>query len=102
EFAVPSLYFHELTADIAEYIQVAAVLHTFKVLSSAPSTSAADRPLSLKDSGEDSFNLFCGWSHFLHFCQLDTPTPLLCALLPQGEEWVTKEFERQWHFLLHR
>ncbi|PWV17083.1 hypothetical protein C3747_20g276 [Trypanosoma cruzi] len=51
EFAVPSLYFHELTADIAEYIQVAAVLHTFKVLSSAPSTSAADRPVSLKGFG---------------------------------------------------
>ncbi|KAF5220871.1 hypothetical protein C3747_107g24 [Trypanosoma cruzi] len=51
EFAVPSLYVHELTADIAEYIQVAAVLHTFKVLSSAPLTSAAVRPVSLKDSG---------------------------------------------------
>ncbi|RNE95579.1 hypothetical protein TcG_13345, partial [Trypanosoma cruzi] len=53
EPAVPSLYFHELTAYIAEYIQVAAVLHAFKVLSSAPSTSAADRPVSLKDSGEE-------------------------------------------------
>ncbi|PWV20678.1 hypothetical protein C3747_5g725 [Trypanosoma cruzi] len=51
EFAVPSLYGHELAADIAEYIQVATVLHTFKVLSSAPSTSAADRPVSLKDLG---------------------------------------------------
>ncbi|PWV08880.1 hypothetical protein C3747_85g81 [Trypanosoma cruzi] len=54
EFAVPSLYVHELTADIAEYIQAAAVLHAFKVLSSAPSTSAADRPVSLKDSGGGS------------------------------------------------
>ncbi|PWV03943.1 hypothetical protein C3747_166g70 [Trypanosoma cruzi] len=54
EFAVPSLYFHELAADIAEYIQVAAVLHTFKVLSSAPSTSAAERPVPLKDSGGGS------------------------------------------------
>ncbi|PWV17033.1 hypothetical protein C3747_20g139 [Trypanosoma cruzi] len=50
EFSV-SLYLHELTADIAEYIHVAAVLHTFKVLYSAPSTSAVDRPVSLKDSG---------------------------------------------------
>ncbi|RNC32683.1 hypothetical protein TcCL_Unassigned04683, partial [Trypanosoma cruzi] len=54
EFAISSLYFHELTADIAEYIQVAAVLHTFKVLSSAPSTSAVDRPVPLKDSGGGS------------------------------------------------
>ncbi|PWU83153.1 hypothetical protein C4B63_377g8 [Trypanosoma cruzi] len=51
EPAVPSLYFHELTAYIAEYIKVAAVLHAFKVLSSAPSTSAADRPVPLKDLG---------------------------------------------------
>ncbi|PWU88853.1 hypothetical protein C3747_418g19 [Trypanosoma cruzi] len=54
EPAVPSLYFHELAADIAEYIQVAAVLHTFKVLSSAPSTSAAERPVPLEDSGGGS------------------------------------------------
>ncbi|RNC54329.1 hypothetical protein TcCL_ESM08259 [Trypanosoma cruzi] len=51
EFSVPSLYFNELTADIAEYIQVAAVPHTFNVFSSAPSTSAVDRPVSLKDLG---------------------------------------------------
>ncbi|PWU93372.1 hypothetical protein C3747_298g27 [Trypanosoma cruzi] len=57
EPAVPSLYFHELAADIAEYIQVAAVLHTFKVLSSAPSTSAAERPVPLKDSGGGSVQL---------------------------------------------
>ncbi|KAF8297467.1 hypothetical protein TcYC6_0078460 [Trypanosoma cruzi] len=42
EPAVSLLYVHGLTADIAEYIQVAAVLHAFKVLSSAPSTSAVD------------------------------------------------------------
>ncbi|KAF5226011.1 hypothetical protein ECC02_000942 [Trypanosoma cruzi] len=54
EFAVPSLYFNELTADIAEYIQVAAVPHTFNVLSSAPSTSAVDRPVSLKNLGGGS------------------------------------------------
>ncbi|RNE99451.1 hypothetical protein TcG_11951 [Trypanosoma cruzi] len=51
EFAVSFLYCYGPTADIAEYIQVAAVLHTFKVFSSAPLTSAADRPVSLKDSG---------------------------------------------------
>ncbi|EKG08500.1 hypothetical protein TCSYLVIO_000352, partial [Trypanosoma cruzi] len=51
EFAVSSLYVYELTAYIAEYIQVAAVLHAFKVLSSAPSTAAADRPVPLKDLG---------------------------------------------------
>ncbi|RNC39374.1 putative leucine-rich repeat protein, partial [Trypanosoma cruzi] len=54
ELAVSLLCVHGLTADIAEYIQVAAVLHTFNVLSSAPSTSAADRPVSLKDSGGGS------------------------------------------------
>ncbi|RNC39882.1 putative leucine-rich repeat protein, partial [Trypanosoma cruzi] len=54
EPAVPSLYFYELAADIAEYIQVATVLHTFKVLSSAPSTSAFDRPVPLKDLGGGS------------------------------------------------
>ncbi|PWV03734.1 hypothetical protein C3747_170g68 [Trypanosoma cruzi] len=102
EFAVPSLYFHELAADIAEYIQVAAVLHTFKVLSSAPSTAAADRPVSLKDSGEDPSNLFCGWSRFLHFCWLDTPTPSLCVLFPQWEETVMTNLERRWLFLFHR
>ncbi|EKG08572.1 hypothetical protein TCSYLVIO_000277, partial [Trypanosoma cruzi] len=102
EPAVPSLYFHELTAYIAEYIQVAAVLHAFKVLSSAPSTSAADRPVPLKDSGKDPFNLFRGWSHFLHFCQLDTPTPSLCVLFPQWEERVMTNLERRWLFLLHR
>ncbi|PWV13662.1 hypothetical protein C3747_42g129 [Trypanosoma cruzi] len=102
EFAVPLLYFHGLTANIAEYIQVAAVLHTFKVLSSAPSTSAAERPVSLKDSGGGSFNLFRGWSQFLHFCQLDTPTPSLCILFPQWEERVMTNLERRWHFLLHR
>ncbi|RNC51939.1 putative leucine-rich repeat protein [Trypanosoma cruzi] len=51
ELAVPLLYVHGLTADIAEYIQAAAVLHAFKVLSSAPLTSAADRLASLKDLG---------------------------------------------------
>ncbi|RNE95796.1 hypothetical protein TcG_13244 [Trypanosoma cruzi] len=51
ELSISSLYFHELTAYIAEYIQVSAVLHAFKVLSSAPSTSAAERPVPLKDSG---------------------------------------------------
>ncbi|KAF8284566.1 hypothetical protein TcYC6_0004670 [Trypanosoma cruzi] len=51
EFSVPSLYFNELTADIAEYIQAAAVLHALKVLSSAPSTLAVDRPASLKNLG---------------------------------------------------
>ncbi|RNC34655.1 hypothetical protein TcCL_Unassigned02540 [Trypanosoma cruzi] len=102
EFAIPYLYFHELTADIAEYIQVAAVLHTFNVLSSAPSTAAADRPVSLKDSGGGSFNLFRGWSQFLHFCQLDMPTPSLCVPFPQWEERVMTDLERQWHFSLHR
>ncbi|EKF30978.1 hypothetical protein MOQ_005192 [Trypanosoma cruzi marinkellei] len=51
DLVVSSLCGDELTADIAEYIQVAAVLHTFKVLSSAQLTSAADRPVSLKDLG---------------------------------------------------
>ncbi|PWV20802.1 hypothetical protein C3747_5g453 [Trypanosoma cruzi] len=54
EFSVSLLYFYELTADIAEYIQVAAVLRTFKVLSSAPSTAAVERPVPLKDSGGGS------------------------------------------------
>ncbi|KAF8307128.1 hypothetical protein TcBrA4_0021460 [Trypanosoma cruzi] len=51
EPSVSLSYFYELTAYIAEYIQVAAVLHAFKVLSSTPSTSAVDRPVPLKDSG---------------------------------------------------
>ncbi|EKG02447.1 hypothetical protein TCSYLVIO_006523 [Trypanosoma cruzi] len=102
EFAVPLLYCYGPTADIAEYIQAAAVLHTFKVLSPAPSTSAADRPVPLKDLGEDPFNLFYGWSQFLHFCQLDMPTPSLCILFPQWEERVMTNLERRWHFLLHR
>ncbi|RNC36849.1 putative leucine-rich repeat protein [Trypanosoma cruzi] len=54
EPAVSLLYGHELTADIAEYIQVAAVLHAFKVLSSAPLNSAAVRPVSLNNSGGGS------------------------------------------------
>ncbi|KAF5216476.1 hypothetical protein ECC02_010765 [Trypanosoma cruzi] len=99
EFAVPSLYFHELTANIAEYIQAAAVLHTFKVLSSAPLNSAVDRSVSLKDSGEDPFNLFHGWSRFFHFSRIDTPTPSLCVLFLQWGEWVMTNLERQWLFL---
>ncbi|ESL08486.1 hypothetical protein TRSC58_03811 [Trypanosoma rangeli SC58] len=49
EYAVSSLYQPSLTADISEDIQVATVLHTFKVLSSPPLTSAVDRPVPLNE-----------------------------------------------------
>ncbi|EKG06186.1 hypothetical protein TCSYLVIO_002724 [Trypanosoma cruzi] len=58
EFAISSLYGHELTADISEDIQVATVLHTFKVFSSAPLTAAVDRPVPLKDLGGGFVQLF--------------------------------------------
>ncbi|RNC40350.1 putative leucine-rich repeat protein, partial [Trypanosoma cruzi] len=102
EFAVPLLYFHGLTADIAEYIQAAAVLHAFKVLSSAPLASAADRPVSLKVSG-GGFVQFVprleSLPSFLSARHAHTVT-LLFSL--QWEERVMTEFERQWLFLFHR
>ncbi|RNC33897.1 hypothetical protein TcCL_Unassigned03365, partial [Trypanosoma cruzi] len=49
EFAISPLYGHELAADISGDIQVATVLHTFKVFSSAPLTAAGDRPVPLED-----------------------------------------------------
>ncbi|PWU98264.1 hypothetical protein C3747_231g4 [Trypanosoma cruzi] len=102
EPAVSLLYVYELTADIAEYIQVAAVLHTFKVLSSAPLNSAAVRPVSLNNSGG-------GFVQFVP--RLESLLPLLSArhahsvnllFSLQWEERVTKNLERQWLFLFHR
>ncbi|RNF27208.1 uncharacterized protein Tco025E_00582 [Trypanosoma conorhini] len=57
EVALSSLYQHELTADISEDIQVATVLHTFKVFSSASLASAVDSPLPAKELGRGFIQL---------------------------------------------
>ncbi|PWV09822.1 hypothetical protein C3747_74g174 [Trypanosoma cruzi] len=102
ELAVSLLYFYELTADIAEYIQVAAVLHTFKVLSSAPSTAAADRPVSLKDLGGGFVQFVPRPELLLPFLSARHAHSVNLLFSLQWEEWVMTNLGRRWHFLLHR
>ncbi|RNC32702.1 hypothetical protein TcCL_Unassigned04659 [Trypanosoma cruzi] len=102
EFAVSLLYFYELTADIAEDIQVAAVLHAFKVLSSAPSISAVDRPVSLKDSGGGFVQFVSRLESLPSFLSAKHVHTITLRSLPSMGEWVRTNLERQWLFLFHR
>ncbi|EKF30832.1 hypothetical protein MOQ_005344 [Trypanosoma cruzi marinkellei] len=101
DLVVSSVYGPELTADIAEYIQVAAVLHTFKVLSSAPSASAADRPVSLKDLGGGFVKYFPRLEPLPPFLSARHAHTATLLFFPQWEERVTTNLERQWLFLFH-
>ncbi|RNC39289.1 putative leucine-rich repeat protein, partial [Trypanosoma cruzi] len=100
--AVSLLCVHGLTADIAEYIQAAAVLHAFKVLSSAPSTSAADRPVSLKVSGGGSVQFVLRLESIPPFLPARHAHTVTLLFSFQWEERVVTSLERQWLFLFHR
>ncbi|EKF32171.1 hypothetical protein MOQ_003984 [Trypanosoma cruzi marinkellei] len=101
ESAVPSLYGPELTADAAEYIQVAAVLHTFKVLSSVPLNSAVDRPVSLKGLGGGFVKYFPRLEPLPPFLSARHAHTATLLFFPQWEERVTTNLERQWLLLFY-
>ncbi|EKF28307.1 leucine-rich repeat protein, putative [Trypanosoma cruzi marinkellei] len=101
DLVVSSLYGPELTADAAEYIQVAAVLHTFKVLSSVPLNSAADRPVSLKDLGGGFVQFVPRLKSLFSFLSARHAHTVTLLFFLQWEERVTTNLERQWLLLFH-